>query len=51
MGTQAASSNSIVADYKVARFFADCEALSLRKHVQMQNLILGKAVTGFGAFV
>jgi alkylation response protein AidB-like acyl-CoA dehydrogenase len=44
--------NGIVADYKVARFFADCEALySYEGTFQMQNLILGKAVTGFGAFV
>src|SRR3984885_7884667 len=44
--------NGIVADYKVARFFADCEALySYEGTFQMQNLIIGKAVTGFGAFV
>ena len=34
--------NGIVADYKVARFFADCEALySYEGTYQMQNLILG----------
>jgi glutaryl-CoA dehydrogenase len=44
--------NGIVADYKVARFFADCEALySYEGTFQMQNLIVGKAVSGFGAFV
>src|SRR5712672_458819 len=44
--------NGIVADYKVARFFADCEALySYEGTFQMQNLILGKAVTGFSAFL
>src|SRR6202453_120743 len=44
--------NGIVADYKVARFFADAEALySYEGTFQMQNLIVGKAVTGFGAFV
>src|SRR5271166_450879 len=44
--------NGIVADYKVARFFTDCEALySYEGTFQMQNLIVGKAVTGFGAFV
>src|SRR5260370_15385102 len=44
--------NGIVADYKAARFFADCEALySYEGTYQMQNLIVGKAVTGFGAFV
>jgi alkylation response protein AidB-like acyl-CoA dehydrogenase len=44
--------NGIVADYKVARFFADCEALySYEGTYQMQNLIVGKAVTGLSAFV
>jgi glutaryl-CoA dehydrogenase len=44
--------NGIVADYKAARFFADCEALySYEGTYQMQNLIIGKAITGFGAFV
>ena len=44
--------NGIVADYKVARFFADCEALySYEGTFQMQNLIVGKAVTGFSAFI
>src|SRR5437879_4362004 len=44
--------NSIVADYKVARFFNDCEALyTYEGTFQMQNLIVGKAVTGFSAFL
>jgi glutaryl-CoA dehydrogenase len=44
--------NGIVADYKAARFFADCEALySYEGTYQMQNLIVGKAVTGLGAFL
>ena len=44
--------NGIVADYNVARFFADAEALySYEGTYQMQNLIVGKAVTGFSAFV
>src|ERR1700740_678309 len=44
--------NGIVADYKAARFFTDCEALySYEGTYQMQNLILGKAITGLGAFV
>ncbi len=43
--------NGIVADYKVARFFTDAEALySYEGTYQMQNLIVGKAVTGFSAF-
>ena len=42
----------ISSDYKVARFFADAEALySYEGTYQMQNLIIGKAVTGFSAFV
>jgi alkylation response protein AidB-like acyl-CoA dehydrogenase len=44
--------NGISSDYKVARFFADAEALySYEGTYQMQNLILGKAVTGLSAFV
>src|SRR5882757_7339535 len=44
--------NGITADYHVARYFADCEALySYEGTYQMQNLIVGKAVTGFSAFV
>src|SRR5712675_3791050 len=44
--------NGIAADYNVARFFADAEALySYEGTYQMQNLILGKAITGFSAFI
>jgi len=44
--------NGIVLDYNVARFFSDAEALySYEGTFQIQNLILGKAVTGFSAFV
>jgi glutaryl-CoA dehydrogenase len=44
--------NGIVADYKAARFFTDAEALySYEGTYQMQNLIIGKAVTGISAFV
>jgi alkylation response protein AidB-like acyl-CoA dehydrogenase len=44
--------NGIVADYNTARFFTDAEALySYEGTYQMQNLIVGKAVTGFSAFV
>ncbi len=44
--------NGIVADYKAARFFGDAEALySYEGTYQMQNLIVGKAVTGLSAFV
>src|SRR5580700_8876002 len=44
--------NGIAADYNVGRFFADAEALySYEGTFQMQNPILGKAITGFSAFV
>ncbi len=44
--------NGIVADNNVARFFADSEALySYEGTYQMQNLIVGKAITGLSAFV
>jgi isovaleryl-CoA dehydrogenase len=44
--------NGIAAEYNVGRFFADSEALySYEGTYQMQNLIIGKAVTGFSAFV
>src|SRR5476651_1936413 len=44
--------NGIVADYQVARFFTDCEALySYEGTFQMQNLIVGKAITGLSAFL
>ena len=43
---------ALVTDYDVARFFADAEALySYEGTYQMQNLIVGKAITGLGAFV
>jgi glutaryl-CoA dehydrogenase len=43
--------NGILVDHKVARFFADAEALySYEGTYQMQNLIVGKAITGFSAF-
>jgi glutaryl-CoA dehydrogenase len=44
--------NGIVADYNAGRFFADAEALySYEGTYQMQNLIVGKAITGLSAFV
>ena len=44
--------NGIVADYKVGRFFNDCEALyTYEGTFQMQNLIVGKAITGLSAFI
>jgi glutaryl-CoA dehydrogenase len=44
--------NGIAADYNVGRFFADAEALySYEGTFQMQNLIVGKAITGLSAFL
>jgi alkylation response protein AidB-like acyl-CoA dehydrogenase len=44
--------NGIAAEYNVGRFFADAEALySYEGTFQMQNMIVGKAITGFSAFV
>jgi glutaryl-CoA dehydrogenase len=43
--------NGIDVDYNVGRFFADAEALySYEGTFQMQNLIVGKAITGLSAF-
>src|ERR1700753_43759 len=51
-GREVLGGNGIVADYNVARFFADAEALySYEGTYQMQNMIVGKAITGHGAFV
>jgi glutaryl-CoA dehydrogenase len=51
-GREVFGGNGIVADYNVGRFFADAEALySYEGTYQMQNLIVGKAITGFSAFV
>src|SRR5216683_302262 len=51
-GREVLGGNGIVADYSVARFFADAEALySYEGTYQMQNLIVGKAITGHGAFI
>jgi glutaryl-CoA dehydrogenase len=44
--------NGIAAEYNVGRFFNDSEALySYEGTYQMQNLIVGKAITGLSAFV
>jgi glutaryl-CoA dehydrogenase len=49
---EACGANGIVVDYNVARYFADAEALySYEGTFQMQNLIVGKAITGISAFV
>jgi glutaryl-CoA dehydrogenase len=51
-GRELLGGNGIVADYNVARFFADAEGLySYEGTFQMQNLIVGKAITGLSAFV
>ena len=44
--------NGISTDYNVARFFTDAEAIyNYEGTYQIQNLIIGKAITGFSAFV
>jgi len=44
--------NGISLDYNVGRFFVDAEVLlTYEGTYQMQNLILGKAITGLSAFV
>jgi alkylation response protein AidB-like acyl-CoA dehydrogenase len=44
--------NGIIVDNNIGRLFADAEALySYEGTYQMQNLIVGKSVTGFSAFV
>ena len=44
--------NGIVLDYKIARFFNDAEALySYEGTREMNTLIVGRAITGVGAFV
>lgn len=44
--------NGILVDYHVARFVADAEALySYEGTREMNTLIVGRAITGFGAFV
>lgn len=44
--------NGIILDYDVVRFFADAEALySYEGTSQMNNLIVGRGVTGHSAFV
>jgi alkylation response protein AidB-like acyl-CoA dehydrogenase len=51
-GREILGGNGIVADCNVARFFADIEALySYEGTYQMQNLIVGRAITGLSAFV
>ena len=44
--------NGVLIDYNVARFLADAEAIySYEGTRQVNSLIVGRAVTGFGAFV
>ena len=51
-GRELLGGNGIVADYNAARYFADAEALySYEGTYQMQNLIIGKAITGLSAFI
>ena len=51
-GRELLGGNGIVADYDVGKFFCDVEALySYEGTYQMQNLIVGKAITGISAFI
>jgi glutaryl-CoA dehydrogenase len=44
--------NGILLDHQVGRFVADAEAIySYEGTREMNTLIVGKAITGFGAFV
>ncbi|HEY6764353.1 MAG TPA: acyl-CoA dehydrogenase family protein, partial [Candidatus Sulfotelmatobacter sp.] len=44
--------NGILLDYNVARFFADAEAIySYEGTREMNTLIVGRAVSGFSAFI
>jgi glutaryl-CoA dehydrogenase len=44
--------NGILLDYNIGRFFADSEAIySYEGTREMNTLIVGKAITGFGAFI
>jgi glutaryl-CoA dehydrogenase len=52
LAREVCGANGIVVDNNVGRFFSDAEALySYEGTFQMQNLIVGKAATGFSAFV
>src|SRR4051812_11026756 len=51
-GREIFGGNGLSIDYNIGRFFTDAEALlSYEGTYQMQNLILGKAITGLSAFV
>ena len=51
-GREIFGGNGMSIDYNIGRFFADAEALySYEGSYQMQNLIVGKAITGLSAFV
>jgi glutaryl-CoA dehydrogenase len=51
-GREIFGGNGISLDYHAARYFADSEALySYEGTYQMQNMIVGKAITGLSAFL
>jgi glutaryl-CoA dehydrogenase len=51
-GRELFGGNGVLLDYKVARFFNDAEALySYEGTREMNTLIVGRAITGLGAFV
>ena len=49
---EAMGGNGILLEHDVARFFADSEALySYEGTREINSLIVGRAITGYGAFV
>ena len=52
LGREVMGGNGILVDYHVARFVADAEAIySYEGTREMNTLIVGRAITGLGAFV
>ncbi|MET9612231.1 acyl-CoA dehydrogenase family protein [Kitasatospora indigofera] len=52
MGRELPAGNGIVPDHSIGRFVADAEALSPYEGTrEINTLIVGRAVTGIGAFV
>lgn len=52
MGREIFGANGLSIDYNIGRFFTDAEAIfTYEGSYQMNNLILGKSITGIGAFI
>ena len=51
-GREILGGNGVLLEYRVARYFNDAEALySYEGTAEMNTLIVGRAITGLGAFV